>query len=339
LRNSVYPHGGYPTLAIWLTCAAAFIATTFGAASCRFLTLTYTSDQGDIEESFADFSAREGQDQVEYKAGIGLFQYLRPNNKISGEWSDGYCVGYTDTIREALGDSAFEAARGFAIFSVLLGFCLTMWCFLMACLSINQYQIWIMTGCLVMGSLSAGFTFLISTSSVCNDVFIARECSLDEGGLIMVAAVLLWLTAFSINVLFVKVSPFENDYEHDDHLALAQNSIDASAKNTRSRQVAVRSTNSSKVQTQRLSNNLRGKKEIPNQTTLVQVQHQQPIIRSQAPPQQLTVDDVTNQRALEVFVSRQDWTVDDVSNQQKMEVFDSKVWDHSKHSNHSKAEV
>jgi hypothetical protein len=211
------PHGGYPTVGIFIVILCALIATIYGASSCRFMVVTYSSDQGSLEESFSDFSSREGQDASIYKSGIGLFQFLRPSNPLldsEDSWYDGYCVGYTQGIRSAISDGKFEAARAFAVLAVILGFCITVfWFFVVPCFSMNQYQIWIMTFCLFFGTLSVCLTFMIRSSAICSadsGVFLTQSCDLDEGGLAMVAAILLWLSAVAIQLLYIRLSEFDD---------------------------------------------------------------------------------------------------------------------------------
>ena len=217
LYHSSYPHGGYTSLGLFLTCALALSTTTYAVASCRMMVVTFTSTQGGFEETFSDRNDRQGETAARYKVGAGLFQWLRPfdasdaNGDGNGDWSDGYCVGYQSTMLTALSDTPFETARGFAVFAVLLSVIVTLWSLLSACIMWNRIQIRLLNACLLAGAVCTGLTFLLKKAAICQTAFQDRECSIDQGGLMLVAAVILWLAAFVISVIFVKPDEVESN--------------------------------------------------------------------------------------------------------------------------------
>ena len=81
LYFSSYPHGGYVSAGLLLSCCAAFSATCYAVASCRFLELTFETDQGSFENHFST-NPVSGNRWHFYRASIGLFQWLRPVDAI-----------------------------------------------------------------------------------------------------------------------------------------------------------------------------------------------------------------------------------------------------------------
>jgi hypothetical protein len=215
---SSYPHGGYTSLGLFLTCAAALSTTTYAVASCRMLVVTFTSMQGGFEQTFSDFNDRDGTTTERYKVGAGLFQWLHPfdntANGDSGSWSDGYCVGYQTTMLNSISDTAFETARGFSVFAVLLACIVTAWSLLMSCITWNRIQIRLLNVCLAMGAICTGLTFILKKAAICQTAFQDRTCSIDQGGLMLVAAVILWMAAFFISIIFLKPDDTDDDDEN-----------------------------------------------------------------------------------------------------------------------------
>jgi hypothetical protein len=183
------------------------------------MVVTFTSTQGGFEETFSDRNDRQGETASRYKLGAGLFQWLRPfdasdgadGNGTGGDWSDGYCVGYQSTMLTGISDTAFEAARGFAVFAVLLSVIVTLWSMLSACIMWNRIQIRLLNACLLAGAVCTGLTFLLKKAAICQTAFLDRECSIDQGGLMLVAAVILWMAAFVISVIFFKPEQMESN--------------------------------------------------------------------------------------------------------------------------------
>ena len=200
---SSYPHGGYVTLGLWFAVLGGIAASWYSFASCRFVVLTFGSDAG----GFGDmFDARVGGTVLtQYQIGAGLFSWLQPYNR-RGEisWTEGRCTGYTRTQRdEGFGDATFEAVRVLAVVSVLLSILLLLWLILVMCVSMGKCYIRLLSTTLFLVMTTTCLTFLILQSGLCTNVGIDTECSVDEGGLVAVAGVILWFVALVISVLFV----------------------------------------------------------------------------------------------------------------------------------------
>lgn len=321
----MYPHGGFTTAGLIVAVAAALTATTYAAGSCRFVLLTYTSDSGNLEEYYnsevttvvSGGATDSSNTQFIFQTGVGLFQWLKPTSGLaSGDWSNGACVGYTTTILEGISDTMFEAARGVAVFSVLLAFGSLIWTLSTACLGFNWIQLLLIAFCLFAGGLCAGLTFLIKLSYICQDAFLARKCALDEGGLVMCAAVIFWFVAFLISVYFMKpaVGPdplararsggaqnrVASDTKNKSKNSKQRSSSKSSDRRSRSNSTTPRTTslddddNKNKRRTSLSSCTAR------NSATAGAAA----ISSSQRPkPTRLTVDDVTNDEEMEVYIS------------------------------------
>jgi hypothetical protein len=297
--DSSYPHGGYVSLGLFLTCAAALSTTTYAVASCRMLVVTFTSTQGDFEQTFdrRDSNDREGDTAERFKLGAGLFQWLKPFGDVDAEdgdssWSDGYCVGYQSTMLDALSDTAFETARGFAVFAVLLAVIVTLWSLLFACISWNRIQIRLLNGCLLAGAICTGLTFIIKRAAICQTAFQDRSCSIDQGGLMLVAAVIMWMAAFMISIIFLK--PDETNPRDDELPIYPPVRISRNQQQSGSKQSG---------QTPPLS---------PDYSYDSKESWTSPIPRrSTRASEQLTVDDVTNQQHVEVYMAKRLERMDD----------------------------
>ncbi|GKY90547.1 hypothetical protein MPSEU_000028400 [Mayamaea pseudoterrestris] len=235
-----YPHGGKATTGIFFVVAAALSATCYGIASCRLLVLTFdasgTGSEGGVgcfEEYFQihnDVSSGWDNSQSTTNSnatsaatwcqvGMGLFQWMRPNeirsiesnSTSSSDWQDGYCVGYQQTMLDSLGDDdpLFHVARGLGIFSVILSFVLLGWTFVMSCLELNWMQIFLLRLCCLMASLTSELSFLMKKTAICSSMFDATaNCKLDQGGLAMVTACILWLIALVMSIVFMESSTY-----------------------------------------------------------------------------------------------------------------------------------
>lgn len=339
--SSSYPHGGYTSLGLFLTCALALSTTTYAVASCRMVVVTFTSSQGGFEEFFSDMNDREGETAARYKVGAGLFQWLRPfdsvndakgNNNNNDNWSNGYCVGYQSTMLTSISDTPFETARGFAVFAVLLAVIVTIWSMLSACISWNRIQIRLWSACLLAGAVCTGLTFLLKRAAICQSTFQQTECSIDQGGLMLVAAVILWLAAFMISVTFLKpdeVDSEENTLAHypvpmprKSSSAVANNSAPQSAPQRQQKANGSRTTTSS-GQTSPVANggsfdySYDSRQGWTNPIPRRFQQRPQPPPprrqqRQRPPQQQLTVDDVTNQEQMEVYMAQRLDRIEDV---------------------------
>jgi hypothetical protein len=189
----------------------AFAATLWGMASCRFIFVDFTSDRGDFSDFYLD-PTPDGA-PVFYRAGVGLFTWLQPFD--SQDWSNGQCAGYTESQRDHFSDNIFEVARIFGVLSVLGGIGVTGWTLFLACISLSQIQIWIMSATLFLLTCFVGFTFLLFQAELCQDLVsyqsddYTTECTLDQGGLVVIAAAILWCVAFLISIIYIK--PAESD--------------------------------------------------------------------------------------------------------------------------------
>lgn len=204
--SSTYPLGGWLTAALLLSIASALAATMYGVASCRFLLLEFESTTGDFEAYFSLSQRSEDETIITYKTAVGLYQWLRPttvsSSSSSSNWDDGTCAGFQETMRMELTDVYFDAARSFGVFAVLLAMLMTIWIFGLACLEMNRIQLWLFCALALVCAVSSGLTFLLFRSSLCTTEFISRSCSIDEGGLIMIAATILWMVIFGTVAYF-----------------------------------------------------------------------------------------------------------------------------------------
>ena len=210
LKLSTYPHGGMATAGIFFASLAALIATCYGLASCRFVLLTFTSTQGNFEEYFL-YNAREGTDVIQYRVGVGLFQWLRVSDRETQDWTMGVCLGYQQTMRNQISDTVFEAARGFAVLAVLLAFVVCSWGMFTSCLSFHRLQVILLRLLCFCGVLACGMSFLLVNSSMCTSEFMDRRCEIDQGGLIMIGATILWVASFLISIIFVRPETFNTE--------------------------------------------------------------------------------------------------------------------------------
>jgi hypothetical protein len=215
--KSTYPLGGYVSAGLILSMIGAIVATIYATASCRFVSVTFQSADGNFEEYFSNQrgGTLDGSTQS-YKALTGLFQWLRPSNP-EDSYSHGSCVGYQQTMLSAISDSNFEAARIFAVFAVLLAVVETLWTFSTACIDMNRLQLILYTVLSFGGTLCAGMTFLFHKSSLCTSIFQGTaDCRIEEGGLVMIIATILWFATFLITVLFAK--PNVLDFKEQDEI-------------------------------------------------------------------------------------------------------------------------
>lgn len=314
--------------------------------------VSFTSTQGGFEETFSDQNDRQGESAARYKVGAGLFQWLRPfdasdnsnSNGDSTSWSNGYCVGYQSTMLTALSDTAFETARGFAVFAVLLSVIVTIWSMLSACIVWNRIQIRLLNACLLAGAVCTGLTFLLKRASICQTAFTDRECSMDQGGLCLVAAVILWMAAFMISVIFFKPDAIESDNVLPDYPVPVPrksssfgntngNNVNAQSAPQLGQQRNQRAGGSSKYSrsaaeaaasptapitngsfdysydsrqgwTNRIPRRTRPQPRPEQQRSAQQRQQTRQQQRQRPPVQQLTVDDVTNQEQMEVYMAQ-----------------------------------
>jgi hypothetical protein len=241
--HSAYPHGLAPSLTLLFTVAAALAATTYGVASCRLLVVSYsyTTGTGTTQSSsstcFQDYFASHSgtsnlpalgtstrQQQRSCATGIGLFQWMQPfstgstsstssNNATttadSSSWKHGYCVGYQQSTLATLqaGNSYFDVGRTFGILAVLASFVVLAWTLVLSCLQMNTLQCCLFRLLCYVGALTSGFAFAIKKASLCTQLFDARACTLDKGGLAMITGCILWFVASLVSTFFLQTEP------------------------------------------------------------------------------------------------------------------------------------
>jgi hypothetical protein len=215
--RSTYPLGGSVTAALILSTSAALAATMYATASCRFVVIRFSSNTGGFEEHFGTNRGGTDNGSVQYKAAVGLYQWLRPYDPAL--WSTGACAGYQQTMLASISDTYFEAARTFGVFAVLMAVVKVCWIFLSACLDMNRFQAILFCVLSFVGTVSTGMTFMFHKSSLCTTQFLTRECEVDEGGLVMIAATVLWLITFMVSVYFVLPLTGESDEDRQERLA------------------------------------------------------------------------------------------------------------------------
>jgi hypothetical protein len=177
----------------------------WGVSSCRFIYIDYVSDRGNIETLYMDPTA-DG-DANQYRTGAGLFTWLTPFGDES-VWSEGSCIGYAQGLRNHITDNKFEVARIFAVLSVLCGTGMAVWTLFLSCISLGKFQIRLMSVTFFCITCFTGFTFLIFQSGLCNELVTFQgyesQCTMDQGGLVVIAACILWSVAFLITVIYIK---------------------------------------------------------------------------------------------------------------------------------------
>ena len=191
---------------------AALAATLSGVGSCRYLFIDFTSDRGDFSDMYTDPTA-DGP-PVQYRAGAGLFTWLQPFG--TGDWSDGQCTGYNQVQLSHITDDYFEVARIFAVLSVLTGMGVSIWTLFLSCLSMTRFQIWILSGVFFALTAFCGCSSILFMSLMCTDELVSFQdesytvsCTLDQGGLVVIAAAILWCVSFLLTVIYIK--PPESD--------------------------------------------------------------------------------------------------------------------------------
>ena len=204
---SAFPHGGWSSAGLLLAACGAFATTTYAVVSCRFLEITFETDRGGLEGHFSPTATPEVALQ-RYKAVVGLYQWLRPIDSVL-EWNEGSCVGYQETMLREIQDNYFDMARVFGVIGVLMGFFVLLWSLLTACIVWNWMQLFILRALLLVGVLASGLAFLIVKSSLCDGQdgpLPEASCALDNGALVLIAAMILWMAAFIVAVVFI--SPY-----------------------------------------------------------------------------------------------------------------------------------
>jgi hypothetical protein len=191
--------GGIVTAGLILSTSAALVTTVYATASCRFVVVTFTSSLGNFEEYFD--SETNGNDPMTYRTAIGLYQWLRPFDP--NDWTAGTCAGYQETMIDAFTDTMFDVSRTMAVFAILVAIFQFCWMFLSSCLSMNRLQCYLFLFLSFLGAMCTGLTFLFRRSTICTTEFDAVDCQIDQGGLVMIAAILLWALTLAISIYYV----------------------------------------------------------------------------------------------------------------------------------------
>jgi hypothetical protein len=189
----------------------------WGAASCRFMYIDYITDRGDFSDFYRDPTA-DG-DPVLQRVGAGLFTWLVPfgdngdasESESTSDWTYGQCAGYSEGQRTFFSDTIFEVSRIFAIFSVLGGMGIVFAALFLSCITLRRFQIWMLSIILGLISISTGLTFIVFQSKLCNDLVsyqkddsYTTKCTIDQGGLVVIAAGLFWSVATLISIVYIK---------------------------------------------------------------------------------------------------------------------------------------
>lgn len=210
---SSYPHGGWAILGLTLASIFALAATTYGVASCRFFYIDYMTDRGEFGDFYKDPTA-DGE-AVLQRVGAGLYTWLVPsyvdrNGDEKLDWTDGQCAGYSESQRLFFTDIHFEVGRIFAVVAVLSGMSALLGILFLSCISMKRCQIWMLSLVLAMITCSVGVTFIVFWSKLCNDLVsyqdesYTTECTIDQGGLVLIGAVIFWAVAFLISIVYIK---------------------------------------------------------------------------------------------------------------------------------------
>lgn len=208
-----YPHGGWAITGLFATSICALAATMWGMASCRMVYIDYTTDRGDFSDFFKDPTA-DG-DPVRQRVGVGLFTWLIPyaedaNGNANADWTYGRCAGFSESQRNFFSDTVLEVARIFAVLSVLGGMGSVLGILILSCMSLKRFQIWMLSTILGLIPIFVGLTFIVLQSQLCNGLTTYQNetyetsCTVDQGGLVVVAAAIFWGVSFLISVVYIK---------------------------------------------------------------------------------------------------------------------------------------
>eukprot|EP00525_Craspedostauros_australis_P013255 CAMPEP_0198113890 /NCGR_PEP_ID=MMETSP1442-20131203/5440_1 /TAXON_ID= /ORGANISM="Craspedostauros australis, Strain CCMP3328" /LENGTH=352 /DNA_ID=CAMNT_0043771089 /DNA_START=413 /DNA_END=1470 /DNA_ORIENTATION=- len=201
-----FPTAGGAVLGLWLSCIAALGSTMWGVSSCRFLYIDFISDRGsDFNNIFLDPTADTAP--TEQRIGAGLYTWLKAF-EADLDWSEGSCAGYSEAVLDKVSDYPFEVARIFSVLAVLMGWAIIFWIIFLSCFSMGRFQIWVMRVLCGMEIIFCGLTFVIFQSYLCkslvSDQGFDSECTLDQGGLVIIASCILWCVACVIASLYIK---------------------------------------------------------------------------------------------------------------------------------------
>mmetsp|Transcript_32789 Transcript_32789/g.49423 ORF Transcript_32789/g.49423 Transcript_32789/m.49423 type:complete len:321 (-) Transcript_32789:179-1141(-) len=197
-----FPHGYCSTLSLLASIGFGLGATLYAVASCRFVFISFLSRWGDIAEVLGIEAEEGGDEYMEYKVSSGLYSWL--TSEDARRFDPNSCTGFNQRMLRGLKEPFFDAARLIGVVAVLLSFMMVVWAFLLSSLSVGKVEIILMKMCFLILAALLGSTFLILMSSLCNDVGDDTACTIDEGGLVGIAAVILWFVCFLITCFFIK---------------------------------------------------------------------------------------------------------------------------------------
>eukprot|EP00547_Thalassionema_nitzschioides_P000685 CAMPEP_0194214432 /NCGR_PEP_ID=MMETSP0156-20130528/15605_1 /TAXON_ID=33649 /ORGANISM="Thalassionema nitzschioides, Strain L26-B" /LENGTH=323 /DNA_ID=CAMNT_0038942675 /DNA_START=67 /DNA_END=1038 /DNA_ORIENTATION=+ len=197
-----FPHGYCSTLSLLASVGCGLGATLYAVASCRFVFVSFISKWGDIQDVLPDVPVDGGDEYQLYKVSSGLYSWLTA--KDARRFDPNSCTGFNQQMLEGLKEPFFDSARLIGVVAVLLSFMMVVWVFLLSTLSVGKLEIILMKICFIILAVLIGNTFLVLNSSLCHDVAEDTECTIDEGGLVAIAAVILWFVCFLITCFFIK---------------------------------------------------------------------------------------------------------------------------------------
>ena len=172
--------------------------------------IDYTTDRGEFSDFYRDPTA-DGEPILQ-RVGAGLFSWLVPAN-ANGEiadWTDGQCAGFSEGQRNFFSDNIFEVSRIFAVLSVLGGMSVVLAVLFLSCMSLKRFQIWMLSTILGLIVIFVCLTFIVFLSTLCTDLVSYQNesyetsCTVDQGGLVVIAAAIFWSVAFLISVVYIK---------------------------------------------------------------------------------------------------------------------------------------
>lgn len=190
-----YPRGGYVFVSLFLSTAAALACTTYAVISCRFAVVQFTSINNGFEDAFSPRPV-ESSFLTQYRAAIGLFHWLRPIS-FDVAFTQGSCVGYQDSMLNAISEPFFDVARGSAVFGFLLNGLAFFWVWSTACIEYRNIPALLLFLVCLSGSIATGLTFLLPfRSELCQGgILDSAVCQIDQAGLVMSAASLFGMVS------------------------------------------------------------------------------------------------------------------------------------------------
>ena len=175
--------------------------------------LEYSSNLGNFEDFFVHRDAAATPEV--YEVGLGLFTWLLPSfyvdgdddtvtRAIQGQWQEGSCQGYNTLQLEQLLEPTFDAVRILGVLSVLLSFSIFLFGLLLSCLSLAHWQRYCLCAACALVAIFNGCTLLMIESGPCTNTGEDASCELDQGGLVAIAAVILWVCSALLSFFFLE---------------------------------------------------------------------------------------------------------------------------------------